>query len=581
MQPQSQINQLTFEDNQNLNVQNTPVGVFQPSASLYVGDLHPEVNEAILFQHFSEIGAVASIRVCRDAITRRSLGYAYVNFHNPKDAENAAQTLNGTLIRGRPCRIMWSQRDPSLRKSGKGNIFIKNLDKSIDGKALSDTFSEFGNVLSCKVELDENGVSKGYGYIQFQTQEAADLAIQKVNGKLIANKPVFVGPFVPRRERLASSDQNFTNLYIKNLDPSIDDEKLINLFSEFGPIKSAVVMKSPDGKSRGFGFVNFQDSAHAKNAVQKMNEKEIEGRNIYVGRAQKKFERESDLRQRFEQYRLENMSKYQGVNLYVKNLEDDMTDEKLRQIFAPYGTITSSKVMTDFKGASKGFGFVCFDSSEAATKAVAELNMKMFGSKPLYVALAQPKAFRRSQLEAQFAQRAKMMSYMGRGAPMINYYPNPVPMFYPSRGYYPPGPQGMRGRARGYPSHNYPNVPHGGRGMVKSGRGFSGNPFQGGPPRGAPYAFRQPGGQQFRNYQQPHYQPPPYPQQPNSEELKRQLAETLYAKIVLMEPTRVGKITGMIYEGHSVEELREMLENPAKLKAKVDEAVVVLTAIKE
>lgn len=41
MQPQSQINQLTFEDNQNLNVQNTPVGVFQPSASLYVGDLHP------------------------------------------------------------------------------------------------------------------------------------------------------------------------------------------------------------------------------------------------------------------------------------------------------------------------------------------------------------------------------------------------------------------------------------------------------------------------------------------------------------------------------------------------------------
>lgn len=162
-----------------------------------------------MFQHFSEIGAVASIRVCRDAITRRSLGYAYVNFHNPKDgkfntilffqvnekiysiAENAAQTLNGTLIRGRPCRIMWSQRDPSLRKSGKGNIFIKNLDKSIDGKALSDTFSEFGNVLSCKVELDENGVSKGYGYIQFQTQEAADLAIQKVNGKLIANKPVY------------------------------------------------------------------------------------------------------------------------------------------------------------------------------------------------------------------------------------------------------------------------------------------------------------------------------------------------------------------------------------------------------
>lgn len=66
-------------------------------------------------------------------------------------AECALDTMNYDVIKGRPIRIMWSQRDPGLRKSGVGNIFIKNMDESIDNKALYDTFSTFGNILSCKV----------------------------------------------------------------------------------------------------------------------------------------------------------------------------------------------------------------------------------------------------------------------------------------------------------------------------------------------------------------------------------------------------------------------------------------------
>lgn len=69
-------------------------------------------------------------------------------------AECALDTMNYEVLKGRPMRIMWSQRDPGLRKSGVGNIFIKNMDESIDNKALYDTFSTFGNILSCKVMLN-------------------------------------------------------------------------------------------------------------------------------------------------------------------------------------------------------------------------------------------------------------------------------------------------------------------------------------------------------------------------------------------------------------------------------------------
>jgi polyadenylate-binding protein len=241
---------------------------------------------------------------------------------------------------------MFSQRDPSVRTSGSGNVFVKNLEKSIDHKALHDIFAYFGSILSCKVALDGNGQSKGYGFIQFDNEESAKKAIEQLNGMLINDKQVYVGSFVCHRERPRTNQSTqFTNVYTKNLSETLDDEELKKLFSHFGTITSARVMKDTNGKSRCFGFVNFKSPESAAAAVEKLNGTTVNGDKVlFVGRAQSRAEREQERKAKLEQERLSRYEKLQRANLYLKNLDDDFTNENLKDMFSKYGTITSCKV---------------------------------------------------------------------------------------------------------------------------------------------------------------------------------------------------------------------------------------------
>ena len=79
-------------------------------------------------------------------------------------------------------------------------------------------------------------------------------------------------------------------------------------------------------------------------AVDELNGSEIDSKTVYVGRAQKKNERQAELKDKFDRLKMERINRYQGINLYVKNLDDDFDDERLRTEFAKFGTITSARV---------------------------------------------------------------------------------------------------------------------------------------------------------------------------------------------------------------------------------------------
>lgn len=598
-----------------------------PSTSLYVGDLEVNVTDSQLFDLFSQVGRVVSVRVCRDMNTGRSLGYAYVNYSNPVDAARALEVLNYAPLNDKPIRAMHSNRDPSARKSGEANIFIKNLDKAIDNKALYDTFSAFGAILSCKIATDASGQSKGYGFVQFDREEAAQNAIEKLNGMLLNDKQVYVGPFLRKQERDNFGNKTkFNNVFVKNLSESVTEEDLMKIFGEYGKTTSVVVMKEPDGKSKCFGFVNFENPDDAALAVQELNGKKFDDKEWYVGRAQKKSEREQELKGRFEQSIKETADKYQGVNLYLKNLDDSIGDEKLKELFSEFGTITSCKVMRDPSGISKGSGFVAFSTPEEASRALAEMNGKMVGIKPLYVALAQRKDERRARLQAQFSQMRPVPMPPNVG-PRVPIYPPGAPgigqqLFYgqapptlippqPGFGYQQQLVPGMRPGGAPVPNFFMPMVQQGQQVQRSGGRRGAGSIQQSQQPMPLLQQQMLPMGGRLYRYPPGRNMPDvpmpgvggmlsvPYDMggmhvreaaisQPipigalasalanaSPEQQRMMLGESLYPLVEQLERDHAAKVTGMLLEMDQTEVLH-LLESPDSLKAKVAEAMDVL-----
>jgi polyadenylate-binding protein len=376
--------------------------------TVIVNDLPDNVTEEFLRKLFNEVGEIRPNGVTIKSRNSRSgqKGYfAFLQFEDQDVALRAISELNYTKLDGYPIRMMLADRETkAIMRSNQGNLFVKNLDESIEDSQLHDAFASFGEVISCKIHKDEHGRSQGYGYVQFRNPDDARNAMEDLKESTINGRPLQIQPYMRHQPR--QPEASFTNVYIKNLPESIETtDQLVELFQPFGEVTAPHLMLDQNGCSRGFGFCNMADHDMAVAAVVGLNGQEYHGKTLFCSRAMSRLERKAKLAEETDRWRRRTHDLYKGRNLYVKNFEDSMTEEDLRELFSRFGEVESVKIQLREGAAHQRFGFVCFADAQGAARAIGESVLIKSGGRNLYVSELTPSGERRTQNLARIRQR--------------------------------------------------------------------------------------------------------------------------------------------------------------------------------
>ncbi|KAK4152626.1 putative spliceosome-associated protein SAP-49 [Chaetomidium leptoderma] len=162
-------------------------------ATVYVGNIDERFTQELLSELMSQVGPVRQVHMPQDRVSQTHQGYGFVEFDTPASAEYASKVLNGIRVWGKPIRVNKASADKQKTVDIGAELFINNLDAQVDEKILYDTFSQFGQILrQPNVVRDDNNISKGYGFVSFDSFEASDAAVATMNGQYLLSKAITV-----------------------------------------------------------------------------------------------------------------------------------------------------------------------------------------------------------------------------------------------------------------------------------------------------------------------------------------------------------------------------------------------------
>lgn len=168
----------------------------ESKTNLIVNYLPQTMTQEEIRSLFSSIGDVESCKLIRDKVTGQSLGYGFVNYHRPEDAEKAINTLNGLRLQNKTIKVSFAR--PSSEAIKGANLYVSGLPKNMAQQDLENLFSPFGRIITSRILCDNITVrqfvggagdnvpclSKGVGFIRFDQRIEAERAIQELNGTI-------------------------------------------------------------------------------------------------------------------------------------------------------------------------------------------------------------------------------------------------------------------------------------------------------------------------------------------------------------------------------------------------------------
>ena len=181
---------------------------------LYFSGLDKTVTEGMIANLFIEY-PISYVKIPKSHLTKEPYGYGFLGFKSLDTAENAFNRLNYTKVGKRTLRLAWYNRDPNSARNCPGNnVYVKKLDIGTTHREFHDYFSQFGQVLSAKLQEDEEGENVGFGFVLFANEEEAKKAITEGNSTVWKGRRIFVGPFIKKKPR---AELSFNTIYVKNI----------------------------------------------------------------------------------------------------------------------------------------------------------------------------------------------------------------------------------------------------------------------------------------------------------------------------------------------------------------------------